>query len=418
MAGHHRAIVLVHEPTPERRSAWEFSDPTLIHVDSRLAVLRLRPNANDRYSTAANVFARTPLLEASALRRVLGVAASVELPEGTSIAYRLNDGAADLWWNGAAWAAAGAGEWNTLADVYSNLGTFPVTTRELRVVINLATTDDTATPLVRDVTVAYEVDVPSWDEEFIHRTLVRALRSNVAPVADLSVKWAGGDSLAFGPVEAAMEESIGAKVREIVGAYNASADADLRSDVFAAYDVGTKTVTLSAAQPAGDVVVLRAEYEPQVAVSTHQDYDEIPRLPAIVLSQVGRAFEGEDVLEQGTVHPTTYAAVAVPAPRQYTYTIALRLLAARHLDLLRLADAVDRFARDFPVIQSAATGVEVGIEIVEGFEQTPGSRSDRLHEGRMTLTMRAAEHWTRGAQAGMFGVARIQLAGDLTATIE
>lgn len=410
-----RTILRTYEATPAARGDWQFSDPALVHITPETGGLRLRLDAGQDIE-AAGIYARTPELHPAAVRQWLGARVDAALPAGTSLGYRVQNGSVDFWWDGAAWSAPDAGEWNTLTELVTHLGTFPVTSRKLRIVVNLVTTDYHVTPVVSAVVVGFEADVPSWDEEYLTRTLLRALKAGLHPIADLAMVWPGGDTANVSAALASQEEPCGEGWVGVVAAYDFAADPDLTDDLLADYDDGALTLTRDVDEDAD--LVLRVEYRPAVALTTHPDYDELPAVPAVVLEVKAEPASDTEVVD----HILTGAAtgLSVRAPRVVTYQIDVRCMASRQLDLHRLGDAVECFLRGSPVIRSPSTGIEIGIDVTAPF--APGGQpnnSAHLNEGRIAVNVTAAERWVYPASV-VHTVRRVVVAGNgnLQVTVE
>lgn len=385
------------------------SDAAKIHLDGQAGTLKLRDDlATGEYPTDTGLSIAGQRLSPSALTRWRAVQTWTTVPDGATLAYRVRTPTGDLYWHAGAWVAATlVTHWNTLADLQAG---FPsLTVRDIRLVYSMTTTDADVTPVVTRVVVVYEVDVPSWHEEWLFRVFVAALKAGVRTTADVVLDWpADGATATFDP--AAIEEPPGTG-QTVAAAYTAASP---WSNVLSSYNPATHLVTLTGPATAGDAITLRIQCAPLVAVVTHPDYDEISALPAIVIDTVDGDVVGERLVGTTAGDTTTADAVYVPAPRQMDMTIALRLCASRALDLMRLIDAVEAFVAANPVLSSEATGLAAGLSTVSPPSTSP--RTDEAHE--MSATMRvklhATEHWVAPAVAAHIVLANVIDSGLLT----
>lgn len=388
-----KTIALVWDfPEPERANVTP-SDATKVHLDAVTSTLRLRADLwTGEYPLDTGLSIAGQRLAPTARTRWRMVQVWATVPTGTTLAYRVRTPTGDLYWTGAAWAAATT-QWNTLAELQAG---FPsLTAGDIRLVYSMTTTDLYATPEVSRVIVVYEVDVPSWHEEWLFRVLVAALKASVRTTADVVLDWpATGATVTFDP--ATIEEPPGTG-QVIAAAYTAAAP---WTDVLSSYNPTTHLVTLTAPATAGDAITLRIQCTPIVAFATHPDYNEVSALPAILLEDIGSGLAGEAAQSTGAGSQATGVAVIVPAPRQLDLAVTLRLVASRTLDLVRLADAVETFVASHPVLSSVATGLSASLTT----EATPAAspRTDEANELSTTMRLRlhATEHWISAAEAG------------------
>jgi hypothetical protein len=399
-------------------AGYAFSDAAKVHLDPARHGLELRPAADGTYPLTANLWGRTPTLNPEAVRAWRGLDLEYATPVGpagqaaTSVRLRLYDGAVDRYWNGAAWAAAGAGNWNTLAEAQDHFATFPLTNRRLALTLGLATTNPTLTPRVARAALLYDVELGSGVEDAVLRTLLRALRERLRPEADVTVRWPGGVQYNFGSLD--LEEPPG-KDRAPVAAYDLTADPGLTTNLFASYVGGI--LTLTADPGAGHNVLLRVAYTPHVALATSPDFDEVAGLPAILGERVAEVLVGEGIGPEAAIRRSDHSAWSLGAPRQVRYEVGLRVVASRLLDLLRLGEALEASLRASPLVRSAALDVQYAVTVSEPLSLAPRTGEALVHEGGLALALRGVELWYRTPVAGA-GVKRLVLGGDLAGAIE
>lgn len=396
-------------------SKFAFSDTSKIGLDKERSRLQLLTDSAGLYPTGANIYARGPLLFPRALRGWTAYGDTRSTPKDgngnqvTAVKYRVNNGTSDLWWSGAAWAAPGANDWNTLAEIQANFATFPTTARKIRIVWNLSTTDGTLTPYVARASVLFSADVPAWDEEALLRTFVRSLRTNLRPETDVTVSWpTTGTTLAFSALD--LEEPP-ANVQAVVGAWNITDDQDMVADLFSSYVGGT--VTLASPVTAGKNVRLRVQYIPTVAVTTHPDFDEIASLPAVLVTGYEPRFVGRDTRGETVVNETTKVALTVPGPAQVEMALEITLVAARQLDLWRLAESVRSHFRRSPILTLETVDATLSLVVTSEFIVTPSTDEIHMHEGKLGVLLRGLEQWVDPIQTG-YAVQRLVFAGSLS----
>lgn len=411
-------------PTPYRRTlarAWDFAphDRAAIVLSGtvclRDAALRLKPNAADKYPTTGVHYVRLQDFAPQAVRQWRGMDATVTTPAGTSLSWRIYDGTQAWWWDGGAWAVAGAGDWSSLGDVSANLPTFPITAKRLRPEVRLTTTDRDASPVVHRVVVTLDADVPCFREEVLHRTLLAQLRANVRVLADLQIPWAATGATHTLDV-AGLEEPPG-EVVDVVGAYDLGADPDMATNLLASFVLGTGVITLTGSVDEDAEVRLRVLGRPTVAMATSPDYDEIGLLPAVLVDDVEEVLQAAPIQRDATVDRTTLAAVAPAPPVQVTYDVQVRVVAARLTDLLRTAEAVEAFLEATPLLVSPALDARLDARVVARFRMAGNANGANLQDGTLRLRLRAAERWT-GVAGAAYGVGQINIDGTLTQIVQ
>jgi len=407
------AIARVDDFDPTDRDRYDFSDGTKIRLDGEMCALTLKAHrATGRYPTDTGLFVRGVGLRADALAGLVGFFAEVDTPEidegdGTTwVLYRVNDGTDDRWWDGSAWTVAAPGEWNTLAEIQAHLATFPVTSKRARIVYNLGTADDRYSPTVRRAVLVYEVEIGSFDEEYLYRTIVRRFKT-IHPEAEVVVEWpaAGATYDLDGLV---LEEPLGVGptgYTAVPAAYDLTDDPGRAVNLASAFDPSTRVVTLSAPVDAGHEVEIHVRYTPIVAVLTHPDYDEIPGVPAIVIENIVEQGLVDTEAEEAAVNVLTFEAVVVRSPRTPRLQFDVRCIAARAIDLARLTEAVKIDMAESPVVESLAVGVDL-YWIGGPFSVTPQADAAHVMEARGPVRVRGAEAWAYGRRTG-YGVGRV-----------
>lgn len=403
----------------EDRPLLQFSDAAKVRVHPDDHVLRLKPDSAGRYPTDANLYVRGPELNPTAARlwRAIQVHADEVLADdGTPVAtvrYRLNNGTADYWWNGSAWAAPAAGDWNTHAELQTHLQAFPVTSRKIRIVFGLRTTDAAYTPTVHAVQLIYDADVMSDLEELVYRTLVQQLKTIRAPV-EVALAWPGGTTA---DLDTALQQLEAVTFDGALAVFNHTDDSGHGTDLLSSYNASTHVVTLTGSLDAGKKVVVRLQAVPLVAFTTHPDFNEVSHLPAITIEGITQQFKAEPLTRQAAVNVTTLTAVWMKAPRQSDFVVDLRLMAARGLDLVRLADAVEVWLRATRVLRIAALDARTAVVIDRQIDAAPRPDESSAQDARLTVRLKNVECWIYPAEAG-YGVGQLVASGSLDATVQ
>lgn len=398
----------------QEKDLLQFSDATKIHCDPKANVLSLRADADDKYPLTSDLFVRGPLLNPTAVRQWGGIQfhraePQLDLVEVGSVRYRLHDGTKDYWWDGTKWDDAPiAGEWNTSVQVQDHIATFPVVSQKLRVVFNLKTINADYTPLVYDYSLHLRVAVESWQEEVILRTIIPALRDNVRPTADVAYPWPGGTTLDLDSVP--LKEPI--TTTNITAAYNITDDPNKITDILLSYNTGTHVVTLVGAVAAGKKVILRHEYAPEVALTTDPDYDEIAKIPAILLTDIDEKLTRHGAEKTSVVNEGTLVASSLRAPRQVSLAIALKFNARRMVELMRLADATQTYLSRNPLLHVKSLDSQIVLVIQEEPSMAPRGDSAHVLEQGMVVSVRSVEKWFDQPEAG-YGVKQVQVGGDM-----
>ncbi|KKN30262.1 hypothetical protein LCGC14_0835770 [marine sediment metagenome] len=365
---------------------------------------RLNPKTNrlqlDGPPFPATGIARTPVMNPTTVKQWLGFQAFIvqrfiggaEIGGGvasvavTSAGYRLTDGTDEFFHDGGSWVV-NVVDFNTEEEVAANIATFPVTAQKLGVVVQLTTTDPEVTPELEEIRVLWASDVEHF-EDVILRSLVRELRETVRPIGELIIGAlnSGGDvtsvDLSGNTIETPYD------LVDVDSVYDETADPDHLTDLFSSFDSGTKVVTLSAGVPETNDIRVRFVYTPPVAVTTSQDFNEISRVPILVLDEITWVDTRRMAIDDEVVDKGAETAVRVPAPFQGDIEIALLGITDKLVDHYRLTDQIRRFFLNRPSIRSRGLDERFGMLLVEEYDsRTPAGSAD-LHTGRALFRIR------------------------------
>lgn len=381
---------------------------TRLDPDAHRLVLQGPP-----YSTDPDQSAETWVWNPGSVKQWLGFEAVVThkflgTTQLTGAGFRLSDGTDEYWWDGGAWAVSTT-QWNTEVEVAANIPTFPVADQKLQVVVNLTTTDKARTPELVELKILWASDV-EFLEDILYRSLVPALRDEVRPISDYLLGLGTGPTSSIDLNDFPLETPY--NLVDIDSVFDHSADPKHLTDLLDSYDPGTKVITLSAPIPDENLGFVRFLYEPEVAVTTSQDYTEISKVPALVLddvNEVGMTQRGiDDWIVNKSVNPPI--TVKVPAPMQGDLEIVMHTLTDKGVDQKRLTDRVKAFFANNPTLRSTALDERFTLWLIDEYDmRTPPGKADQ-HTGSVRFRIRDVVSYVRDAVDG-FGVKRFLATG-------
>lgn len=340
----------------------------------------------------------------------------------TSVEYRLGDGTDDYWWDGGAWdSAPAAGEWNTMEEIAANISTFPVTEKKLQVIANLKTTNANYTPIVRGFKVLYSSDV-EFQEDIIYRSLVPLLRNQIRVAGRypfvLSADSTVVDILADYPIDTPYT------FREVTAVYNHTDDPDHLTNLFQSatitYDAeGNLTVfqiTLTGLVASGKALWVEFLWEPEVAVTTSQDYSEIDKVPCVILDDINLVDSSEAGSINWIVNRSDGTAVKIHPPIRGHLDILLYGVTDKGIDQMRLADALKSFFSNNPQLTAVGTDEEYDLWLMDEYDMsTPANRGD-IHTGKMRFQIKEVLFFVRDPE-DIYGVENFYLQGDMDSVL-
>jgi hypothetical protein len=381
-----------------------------LRIDPKTHVAKLKADSRGRFPTSADLLTRSRLTEPQALRRWTGFDATVRHAKDgptqlTGAMFRLNDGTDDRWWDGGAWSVAGAGDWNTEAEVAGNIAAWDVAAlgKKLRAVVNLSTTDRTVTPELVEVLVLFEAVMGGFQEDIIYRSLLPALKAGIRPIMRklLSMPATG---TTFTIAQLQLETGYNVVGIDSVHDYDAMSAADkelaLKGFVGAAPDLllsfADPTVTLTGSVTQGTNLLVRFITEPEVSWNTSQDYVEAAKVPAVVLDSVelqnAAEFPGSGVAVRDKAAGT---AVLVPQPLVGDLAFKLIAMANKGVDEQRLSEDVRAFFADNPFITSTAIDERYRLRLINEFESVGEPGQNEIHMGQADARLDKFCQWQK-----------------------
>lgn len=369
--------------------------------------VRLNPQGNrlelvegaSGFPLTADLYAKTRLTQPATAKRWIGFEAvdkqkKVANVAVTSTRYRLsNDGAAQLWWNGSAWAAAGAGQWNTEQEVAEHIADFD--SQAIQVVINLRTTSADETPEVSEVKLLFESDL-EWEQEYIARSVLPALREELRPIAE----WAEDFAASTNTISLAGIET----PYNIVGVdsvYNLTTDPQLRHPLaVASYNTTTKLVTLTAPTGAPAALLVRFTFEPEIMIVTSQDYTEISKVPAVCIESIVQNTH-RPVEEPGPSVCNRFgdgSGWQIKEGYQADIDFTVKFVTDKVRDLDALSDELKRFFAN-RLLRARGQDEFFRVQALEEYSHQPTALQSELHSARLRARIFNAVFYVRDAVA-------------------
>lgn len=338
-------------------------------------------------------------------------------PQLSSLSFRLGDGTDEFWWDGGAWVV-NTTSWNTEAEVANNIAAFPIASQSLQVVAQLATTR--TTPRVQAFKVLYASDV-SFQEDIIYRSLVRSLRENIRPISDYGIDPDSPTPVTTLDLENDFPLEAPYNIAGIDSVYNYDDDQDRLTDLFAggSYDANTKIITLGTPLPANKRALVRFTWEPEVAVTTSQDYNEVAKLPSIVLTDINLVNVAERGEDDSVVNRDSGAATKIGGPLQGDIEVVLHGLTDKGVDHHRLSDELKKYFRNNPLLNSQGVDEEYSLWLIDEYDMQNAQSSSGgpdLHTGRALFRIRDVKFYVRDS-VDSFGVKRFLATGTEDFTI-
>ena len=360
--------------------------------------VELKADANGHYPTADNLKVKTWIANPTSAKGWTAFQCDIFHRKNenndvvTSDGFRLGDGTNERWWDGAAWVV-NTTNWNTELEVAANIAAFPIASQKLQVVVKLRTADRRFTPTLTAVRVAYLTDIES-QEDILYRTIVPTLRDNVRPTTDYQIQVAASGTTLDLASTYKLETPY--KVVGVAAAYNLTTDPNNLNNIFQSYDANTKVVTLSASVTGGQVVLLRLIYEPVVAVMASQEFNEVYKVPCIVIEDF--SLRGNDIAaREAVVNKATGAAVVVSNPYQADVEFALQIITDKGVDHQRLADALKRLPATQPLFKSKALDEDFTFQLLGEFQSANVPNRAGLHASRLRARLVGALFFVRDA---------------------
>lgn len=300
----------------------------------------------------------------------------------TSLGYKLSDGTDERFWNGSNWVVAASDDWNTETEISAHIGAFPVTTKKIGVVVNLVTTDKTLTPKVRSIKIAYDSDI-QFKEDILHRSLIRKLKTEIRPRARHVFKTQAAISSI--DLKTVYKIETPYNVASVENVYNHTDDPNHVSNLYVSFNPTTMVVLLSGSIPSGKQVWIDFLYEPEVAITTGQEYHEVERVPCVILDDINLVDCNEQAKYDSVINLATGTGWLIAPPLRGTLEVRMKFLTDKSIDLMRLSDEINRFFANNPTLQSVGMDEKYRIWQLEEFTQTTTPNKRNIQTGELTF---------------------------------
>lgn len=378
-----------------QRDDWSRSDISAIDSPNKFGIVKLKYDDIDGYPEGGVHTVTMKRITVTRAKSIVGVMpvvknASIEGTVVTSVTYRvLNDGS-EYYWDGASWVVAADSEedWCTLTELQSNISSFQLAAKEIGFVARLHTSDRRVTPSITSLTVALDVDVRSWVEEYIVNGLIPVLREKIRPVHDWSLVWPGGSSVDL----SSYKPENGMVISEFVEAYDHSVDPDHENDLLDSYENGVLTLTSSVSE--GTRLWVGIIPEILYAISTQHDFSDTARIPSVTVRSYEQTATHEMPKREVVVDYDNGTAVVVPSPRAVTYYLPLDVKETSLTAIARIGEAIKAFVIRNRVIRIDGLGVDVNLELgTADVKYYPRGREDGIQRGVIEIHLRNCLEW-------------------------
>lgn len=345
--------------------------------------LQLKEDSNDEYPTTADLYAKTWAANPESVKQWLGFEAVVYHPkdnlgvEITSAQYRLGDGTDEYWWNGAAWVIDNT-SWNTEAEVATNISSFPATSRKIQVVANLITTDKDYTPYLYKLKILYASNV-EFQEDILYKSFLPMLRSQIRTIGEFPIVLTSATDTIDLTNDYVMETPY--NVVGIDSVFNHTDDSEHDNDLYQSFNVGTKVITLTSSQDVGKTIWIRFIWEPEVAVTTSQEYVEVGKAPALMISSINYVDSRNQPDRDGVANKSAGTVVIVNSPLQVDIELEGTLITTSARDQSRLGDEIRRFLINNRTIRSVGLDEIYRLMTVAEYANNVAPGQNEIHSG-------------------------------------
>lgn len=381
----------------EFRNQLVFSDATKIRLNSEVPTDQRVMLKGTEFSTDSDIYVETGFIEPGGLKKWIGFEAIFKegdeqlltLPVGASLGFRLKTTAGHYWHDGADWALAAPGEWNTDVEIRANIETFPIATignKKIGVVVNLKTTDPQVTPEVYGIKLLGLFEVESFDD-LVYDSVIRLLNTQFRATSTLMFEVG---STSISSLNLSVLENKGYNIFNVKSVYDLTNDPNKLTNLHGSYAVGSLkrdgftyeigTETFSSSIPPASFIEVTFEYVPEISVKVNQDYYEEPSYPHIVFTRIAE-IERKGWLMRNTNsygvdfirNKETGVAVQQLSPSQKSYRFDF-LLHTTEVDQFRLLDAMRKFFANTKKLVTWALANEHAIDIAEEVDTVGNSQ--------------------------------------------
>lgn len=374
------------------RDRLTFSDATKIRLSSDVPSapkLQLKVQSYNKvtgtavYPTDTDLTVTTRVENPLALQSLAGFdpyPRDADQPTGTAVKYKINDGTNNRFWNGATWAIAGATDWNTALEVATNIASYPTTSKQFGLVINLVTTDTTVTPTLSYVDLLMVCNV-DYIRSILSDALGASLKTGIRASLDFGLSAPGGNKFNLRDLETPYN------IVSVAEVYNHTSDPNHTTNLFSAYSSVDKVVTMTGSVDRGNAIWVTLLIEPELYVNwPSQDYIEVEKLPAVVIEQVeltGQRIRARQIVKNAA---TNQASVR-DEPFRLRIDCTIRLVAEKNRSLMSMMDRALTHASNTPLLTWPAVDEELTLMTdAEGVFRNRPNLSDK-HEATYSAVL-------------------------------
>ncbi len=357
-----------------------------IRLNPEIHCLQIKDSGGE-YSTAADITAKTWTTNPDSVKQWLGFESVIEHKKDltntivTGDGYRLGDGTDEYWWNGASWEV-NVVDWNTEAEVATNISSFSVVLKKIQVIINLTTTDVTKTPYLREIKILWASDV-EFQEDLVTRSLIPDLRSKIRPISDFPITVTADTTT----IDLANDYRLKTpyNVVEIDSCFNHTEDEDHFTDLYQSFDVDAQIITLNSTIEADEVLWIRFIWEPEVRISTGQEYIEIEKVPVIYITGVTEMNSSRLADYDVVKNKSAGTAVKIFSPQQGDLEIRIRGVTGSQRDQQRLKDEFGRYFKKDKMLISKALDEKYTIIQTSEYDMSNAIVQNEIYGGMISL---------------------------------
>jgi hypothetical protein len=408
-----KKLIKVFNFNEDNRSLLTIGDDT--RLNSIDGVIQLKADSDGNYPTTADLYVKTWTANPLNVKQWLlfePVVSNFIDESGTQITfdkYRLGDGTDEYYWNGSSWEV-NTTDWNTSAEICTNISTFSVSSLSIQVIINLSTTDEEYTPEVDSVKILYSCDI-EFQEDLFYKSLLPDLKENIRPISDYPIKMTeDSDTI---DLENDFPLKTPYNIVDIDSVFDHDSDENHLTDLFSSYDEGTKVITLSQSLTTGTKVWIKFIYEPEVAITTKRTYSEIGKVPCIVISDINSVGRKEGQGSKTVIDETTNEGVKVFPPIHNDFELVLRCLTDKARDQIRLTEEIKRYFRQNTILRQRGTDEECSIHVIDDLDMQNPFGSSEIEISFLRVLIENALFYLNGDEI-VYGIQSFTVSGDLS----
>lgn len=391
---------------------------TRLNPETRRVQLKSASLTNIQYPTGPDIQVKTWVVAIHSVKKWIGfecvdVQTIVDEVKVTSCFFRLSNGTNEFYWNGTAWIV-NTTMWNNEGEIADNIHLFPVTSKNISVVINLRTSDSRVTPEIDEIKILYEA-VIDFQLDLIARTLIPLLKQGVRPLSDYMTRNKTASAIS----SITLPDPIAKTPYNFTGVdsvFNHTSDPDHQEDLLVSYNPSTRLVTLSEPIPASNDIFLRFEYEPEVILTTSSTYTEVSKVPAILISDIDFVDTRQPQKNETVLNRAAGTGWAVPAPMLNDINFTLNFMTDKESDQYRLADEVKKFFNRNQIIVSKGTSEEFRLWLWDEYIGEGIVGQGDIHGGKIRAKIFQAEFYNKDAYQ-IATIQRLVMGGDLDGMI-